>query len=186
MSLLDRPEPDIPRRLNLGCGVDKRADCLNVDANPAVAPDLLWDLDQRPFPLPRDHFEIIHANDVVEHLDDLVGFMTEVHALLAPDGRVIITTPHFSCANSFTDPTHRRHLSWFSFDYFTDDSPWSFYSKVRFDVAKRLLAFHTGRIDGLVARWANRHPALYERRFAWLFPAWFLLFELVARKDPAG
>lgn len=180
------PSTELPRRLNLGCGRDKKEDCWNVDANPAVEPDLLWDLDQRPFPLPRNHFETIYANDVVEHLADLVGFMAEVHALLAPGGRVVITTPHFSCSNSFTDPTHRRHLSWFSFDYFTDESPWSFYSQVRFDVAQRLLVFHTGRIDGLVARWANRHPALYERRFAWLFPAWFLLFELVARKDPPG
>lgn len=176
----------VPRQLNLGCGRDKKPDCMNVDANPTVEPDLLWNLEERPFPLPRHHFEIIYANDVVEHLEDLIGFMSEVHALLAPGGRVIITTPHFSCSNSFTDPTHRHHLSYFSFDYFTNDSPWSFYSEERFEIAERLIVFHNTRFSRFVARWANRHPALYERRFTWLYPAWFLIFELVALKDGSG
>ena len=57
-----------PRRLNLGCGLKKRPDCLNVDVRPAVEPDLVWDLEKRPYPLPRDHFERIWALDVVESL----------------------------------------------------------------------------------------------------------------------
>jgi hypothetical protein len=73
-------------------------------------------------------------------------------------------------------------LGYFSFDYFTDGSDWSFYSDVRFEIDRRLLVFHNGRLDQWVARLANRHPALYERRFAWIYPAWFLIFELVARK----
>lgn len=30
----------------------------------------------------------------------------------------------------------------------------------------------------LIWRIANRYPQAYERRWAWLFPAWFLSFEL--------
>lgn len=185
---MERPEADDPktlRQLNLGCGRDKRPDCLNVDFNPAVEPDLVWNLDRRPFPLARSGFDTIYVKDVVEHVEDLMGFMEEVHELLAPGGTVVITTPHFSCANAFTDPTHRRQLGYFSFDYFTDGSAWSFYSSFRFDIARRLLVFHNGVLDRVVARIANRHPAYYERRLAWLFPAWFLIFELVARKDGA-
>jgi hypothetical protein len=33
-----------------------------------------------------------------------------------------------------------------------------------------------------VSRLANRRPDLYEKRFAWLWPAWFLIFKL--RKLP--
>ncbi len=170
----------VPHRLNLGCGRDRKPGCLNVDVNPAVEPDLAWDLDRRPYPLPRNHFETIFANDVVEHLDDPMGFLTEVHDLLVPGGKVVITTPHFSCSNSYTDPTHRRHLGYFSFDYLTEESSLRFYTGVRFAITKRLLVFQNGRLDRCVAWWANRHPALYERRFAWLFPAWFLIFELSA------
>lgn len=179
---------DLPRRLNLGCGVKKRPDCWNVDLRDQVGPDLVWDLDRRPYPLPRNHFEHVYAFDVVEHLNDLQGFIEEVHGLLVPGGIVEITTPHFSCANSFTDPTHRHHLGYFSFDYFTDASPWNFYSGVRFEIAERILVFHNRRYDRLISRLANRHPAVYERRFAWMLPAWFLIFRLRAVKPgaPAG
>ncbi len=172
--------PGLPARLNLGCGRDRRADCLNVDVLAEVGPDLVLDLDRHPYPLPRRHFTHIYAKDVVEHLADVPRFMEEVHELLVPGGTLEITTPHFSCANSFTDPTHRRHLGLYSFDYFTGDHPWSYYSKARFELIERLLVFRNTPLDRLVAHFANRHPQLYERRFAWIFPAWFMIFQLRA------
>lgn len=174
----------LPTKLNLGCGKRRLADAWNVDRVASVEPDLVWNLDETPYPLPAGHFTHIYAHDVVEHLRDLVGFVEEAHRLLAPGGVLEITTPHFSCANSFTDPTHTRHLGYFSFDYFTDRSGWNFYSDVRFEIRKRILVFPTGRLSNLVARWANRHPERYEKRWAWIFPAWFLDFELVAIKPP--
>jgi SAM-dependent methyltransferase len=175
-------DSSLPRRLNLGCGLKKLPDCLNVDLRPAVDPDLAWDLEKRPYPLPRNHFEYIWALDVVEHLSNLQDFVEEAHALLAAGGILEITTPHFSSPNSYTDPTHRHHLGYFSFDYFTDASQWNFYSGVRFEIAERLLVFNNGWLDRRIANWANRHPELYERRFAWLWPAWFLIFKLRAVK----
>jgi SAM-dependent methyltransferase len=166
------------RRLNLGCGRNKRADCFNVDLRAAVEPDLVWDLERHPYPLPDGQFDSIHALDVVEHLVDVQGFVEEAHRLLAPGGVLEITTPHFSCANSFTDPTHRHHLGYFSFDYFTDRSGWNFYSAVRFEIAERILVFHSRLHDRLMARFANRYPEIYEQRLAWLLPAWFLIFKL--------
>ena len=177
---------ELPKGLNLGCGKVRRADCWNVDLVPALEPDLVWNLDHTPYPLPRGHFEHIYAHDVVEHLGDLKGFMEEVHALLAPGGIVELTTPHFSCANSFTDPTHRHHLGYFSFDYFTDDSAWNFYSPARFSVVERTLVFQHSLLNRFVAPWANRHAARYEQRWCWLFPAWFLIFKLKAEAAAGG
>jgi SAM-dependent methyltransferase len=170
----------LPRRLNLGCGLRKRPDCWNVDMR--GEPDLVWDLEQRPWPLPRDHFEHIYAFDVVEHVASIQDFVEEAHALLAPGGILEITTPHFSCSNSYTDPTHRHHLGYFSFDYFTDASQWSFYSPVRFEIAERILVFRQRLPDRLMSRFANRHPEVWEQRLAWLWPAWFLIFKLRAVK----
>lgn len=176
----------LPRELNLGCGRNQRAGALNVDVRESARPDLVWDLEKRPYPLPRNYFEHIWASDVVEHLADLQGFIEEVHALLAPGGTLEITTPHFSCSNSFTDPTHRHHLGYFSFDYFTDHSPWNFYSPVRFSIAARQIVFHPSRLNRLIAWAAHKRPDLYERRWAWIFPAWFLIFRLRAEKEPAA
>ena len=170
------------RRLNLGCGRDVRPDCVNVDSVASIGPDLIWDLDKAPYPLPSGHFERIFALDVVEHLADLRSFLEEAHRLLAPGGVIEITTPHFSCANSFTDPTHRRHLGYFSFDYFTDGGQHNHYSTARFRIKSRVIAFPAGRWIKFFALWANRHPARYEQRWAWVRPAWFLRFELEAIK----
>jgi SAM-dependent methyltransferase len=174
---------DLPKRLNLGCGRDRRAGCLNVDARAEVAPDLALDLDRRPYPLPRNYFEHIYAMDVVEHLTDVRAFMEEVHELLVPGGVIEISTPHYSCANSFTDPTHRQHLGYFAFDYFTAGHQLNFYTTARFAILERLLVFHNSLCDRLVARFARRHPAAYERRLAWIWPAWFMLFKLRAIKE---
>ena len=183
--MINLPDPP-PDRLNLGCGMKPIPDCLNVDWNPVVEPDIVWNLDERPYPLPRGHFRRIFARDVVEHLEDLPAFVTEVHSLLAPGGILEITTPHFSSANAFTDPTHRRQLGWSSFDYFTEESEWSFYTGVRFEIARRTLVFRHGPLNRVVARLANRYPAAYEHRWAWMFPAWFMIFELrrIASEKP--
>jgi predicted SAM-dependent methyltransferase len=170
------------RLLNLGCGLKRREHYLNVDVMSQVNPDLVWDLDQYPYPLPRSYFEQIHAGDVIEHLQNIPDFMREMHALLAPGGVIEITTPHFSCANSYTDPTHRHHLGYFSFDYFTDQHELSYYTDVRFEIVHRHIGFHNSFMNRFVRKLANLYPHQYEQRFTWIFPAWFLGFELRAIK----
>ena len=118
------------------------------------------------------------CKEVIEHLADIVRAMEELHRIGRPGARVHITTPHFSCANSFTDPTHRHHLGCFSFDYFTGGNQWGFYTTARFRAVRRRLHFY-GRYKNLHVSWlANRFPRFYEEHLAWMFPAWYLSFEL--------
>ena len=172
----------LPRELNLGCGLKRRGACLNVDRAAQVGPDLVWDLDRFPYPLPESHFLGVYAGDVVEHLENIPNFMAEVYRLLVPGGVVEITTPHFSCANSYTDPTHRHHLGYFSFDYFTVESELNFYSDARFEITERQIVFQQSFLNRGVRKLANRYPHAYEQRFAWMFPAWFMIFRLRALK----
>jgi SAM-dependent methyltransferase len=106
--------------------------------------------------------------------------MVELHRVLAPGGRLLVTTPHFSCANSWTDPTHRHHLGLFSFDYFIEGHPLHYYSDAKFRLVRRVLRFHGGLVDAVMRRLAARWPSFYEHRLAWIFPAWYLEFELEA------
>jgi len=172
------------RKLNLGCGRDLRPGYVNVDRSDAVGADLVWDLSSLPLPLEAESFDEILVLDVIEHLHEVVPFMEEVHRLLSSGGVVRITTPHFSSANTFTDPTHRQHLGYFSFDYFLADHPLSHYSRARFEIASRLLAFRNSFVNRFISWWANRYPFRYEQRWAWMFPAWFLDFRL--RKAATG
>jgi 2-polyprenyl-3-methyl-5-hydroxy-6-metoxy-1,4-benzoquinol methylase len=55
---------------------------------------------------------------VIEHVADVIRTMEELHRITRPGGIVFLVTPHYTDASSFTDPTHRRHLNSFSFEYF--------------------------------------------------------------------
>ncbi len=172
--------------LNLGSGNKPRLGALNVDVTDRTHPDVVHDLDVTPWPLPPGHFTEVHAYDVVEHLADVVRTMEEIHRVCAPRARVFITVPHFSSANSFTDPTHRHHFSARSMRYFTDEHELGFYSPARFRQKQALIVFQQSLTNKLVRLLANRFVVPYEERWAWVFPAWFLYFELETLQSAAS
>ena len=166
------------RVLNLGCGEKQLPNAVNVDITSSTAPDVVHNLNERPWPLPSEQFVEVLAHDVIEHLDDVVATMEEIHRVCRDGAIVRITLPHFSSANAFTDPTHRHYFGWFSFHYFTGEHQFSFYTDVRFRRRSSQIVFAPTLLNKLVWRLANRWPAAYEKRWAWIFPAWFLSFEL--------
>ena len=171
--------------LNLGCGRRRVEGAVNVDVTAETAPDVVHDLDVRPWPFPDDRFDEVLAHDVVEHLAETVATLEEIHRVCRHGARVKITVPHFSCANAFTDPTHRHYFGRFSFGYATEGHELSFYTRARFVERSCQIIFHPTVLNKLVWRLANRYPAEYERRWAWLFPAWFMSVELEVVKGGA-
>lgn len=147
---------------------------VRVDLRADTRPDVVLDLDRFPYPFRDDSFDLIDATDVLEHLEDVVRVMEEIHRIGRKGCQVSIATPHYSCANSFTDPTHRHHFGFFSFDYFTGENKWDFYTRVRFAKRSARVMFFPGLVNALIRRIAARWPELYERRLAWIFPAWFI------------
>jgi SAM-dependent methyltransferase len=168
--------------LNLGSGRKRLPDAINVDRTAATAPDVVHDLDVRPWPFEDNRFDEVLAFDVIEHLDNVVSVMEEVHRICRDGARIEITVPHFSSGNAFTDPTHRHFFSRYSFHYFEGSHEFGFYSEARFEVRRANLIFTPGLVNRLVSRLANRYPRAYERRWAWMFPAWFVSFELRVQK----
>lgn len=97
--------------IDIGCGSSKLPGSFGVDLHPYAGVDKVLNLDETPWDLPSSAFRSIHATHVIEHVDDLVAFMREIHRIARPDAEVVIATPHFSSFNSWADPTHRRHMS---------------------------------------------------------------------------
>ena len=174
------------KKLVLGSGRrDHGPSAVCLDRSPDVGADIVWDLDRYPYPLETQSFDVIECKDVIEHLHDIPATLAECHRILKPGGLLILTTPHFSSSNSYTDPTHRKHLSYFSFDYFTPTHGLNYYSAARFEILRRSLFFEGSWFrKKLLGHLANRFPKSYESRWAWLCPAWFLYFEL--RSLPAS
>ena len=131
---------------------------------------------------PANRFREVWCHDILEHLPDTVATMEEIHRVSRPGARIFVTTPHFSCANAFTDPTHCHQFGMFSFDFFTGSAVHPYYTDKRFTYVKRLLVFHPSHINALIRRVANRWPAFYERHLCWIQPAFFMSIELAVRK----
>lgn len=171
-----------PTSLNLGAGAAGHLPgAVRLDRARGTRPHVVADLDH-PLPFRDASFATVGAFDVVEHVADLVALFEEVHRVLRPGGRFVLTTPHYSSANAHADPTHRRSLGLRSFDYFTVGHPLAFYSHARFRKVAVTLHFKGALLGRLLFHLARRWPAWYEERLAWIFPAWFLYAELEAEK----
>lgn len=131
--------------LDVGCGLRKYPGAIGVDRNRASRADVLADLDRFPYPFRDNAFDEVRAVHVIEHVADVVRSIEEFHRLLKPGGRLYVVTPHYSDFSSFCDPTHRWHLTSFSFRYFgPDHGGFGYYSPARLreiSVRVRLLAF---------------------------------------------
>jgi SAM-dependent methyltransferase len=164
--------------LHLGSGQKYMAGAVNVDLTADTRPDVVHDLDVRPWPFPDSSFLEVHANDVIEHLAEVLPTIEEIHRICRPGAIVHLVVPHFSSDGAFTDPTHRHYFGARTFDYFTEGHPNAFYTRARFRVLQRQIIFRPTLVNKLVHRLANRYVAAYEERWTWMFPAWFISVRL--------
>lgn len=88
-------------KLNLGCGKRILGGYVNVDIVPGEGVDVVADLNKR-FPFPDDHAYFILATDFLEHVEDPIFCMKEIHRILKPGGIVEITIPYYNSANAYS------------------------------------------------------------------------------------
>ena len=128
----DHPDRGSLRILDVGCGINKYPGALGMDRHPASRADVLADLNHIPYPFADNSFDQLRAVHVIEHVEDVLRAMEEFHRLVRPGGRIHIETPHYTDFSSFCDPTHRWHLTSFSFRYFGEDhGGFGYYSSCR-------------------------------------------------------
>lgn len=146
-------ELQVPTVLHVGSGKNFQARWLNLDIDPRWRPDFVHDLAQ---PLPEhgqvtvptarfgeitlgdETFEEIVAQDVLEHIPDLVTAMTTMLRWLRTGGVLKAAVPYELSLGAWCDPTHVRAFNERSFDYYTK---WSWY------LGWRTHHFHLQRLD---------------------------------------
>lgn len=170
--------------LAIGSGkIAHRENVIRLDISNETGADVVWNLNITPYPFEDGEFDKIECYDVIEHVDNIPSVMQECFRVLKNDGVMYITTPHYSSPNSYIDPTHKFHLSIFSFGCFSDEHQYSYYSGARFKIDVKKIIFQGPYIRKmLLTKIANKFPKFYEDHLAWIFPAWFLYFELKAKK----
>lgn len=108
--------------------------------------DVACDLDVMPWEplraaMPAGGFDGIVAFDVVEHIEDTLGFVNECHALLKTGGILVMRGGAADNPAVFTDPTHKHFYTEDSMDFFDDRTNLgAYYGKFYADSLGRPLA----------------------------------------------
>ena len=116
------PVGEGPRRLHLGCGADVRPGWINLDSRPWPGVDIVADLDacrSRKLPLPADSIDEFMGNHILEHMNDPLALMEELHRIAKPGAKLVFRVPYGSSDDADQDPTHVRRYFMRSFYYFS-------------------------------------------------------------------
>ena len=169
-------------KLNLGCGHDKKKGYVNCDISKEVKPDKIIDLEKK-LPFKNNSVNEIIGKHVLEHIKNFVPLMHELHRICKNKAVIKIKTPFYSACEQFTDPTHIRFFTPFTFDYFKKGifSHEVGCKKDMFEVRKVNLNFSMGRtkkLNWIINPLINLNHRFYCRFFAWILPVAEIEYEL--------
>ena len=101
---------------------------LNLDMNPAVAPDLLCELGKDRIDLPDDSIDLVVALHVLEHVGvqgqvkEWFACWEELYRVMRPGARLNFECPYHTSVWAWADPTHVRPISEMTFLYLNQDA----------------------------------------------------------------
>src|SRR3989304_6582081 len=78
--------------LDVGCGQHKYPGAIGLDSNPKTAADVIHDLGGVPYPFPDNQVDEVIGTHVVEHVPDVMAFISERHRITKPGGRLTLLT----------------------------------------------------------------------------------------------
>jgi len=170
------------KKLNLGCGKDHKKGWINLDAHKLPGVDIVHDLNKFPYPFKENEFDFVHASMILEHLEDCIKVMEEIHRIMKNKGVLRIHVPFFPSMYSVIDPTHKSFFTYLTFDYFTPKHGLNYYSKARFRIKRKKIVFSWNRFLNLFSFFINLFPVFYSRYLSFIFPSNELFVEMEAIK----
>lgn len=184
--------------LDVGCGKNKEKDSIGIDKYSLPGVDIVCDLNHFPGPIEENYFDKVIFRHSINHLNNLLDVMNEVHRISKRDAEIIIIAPHFSSDNIFTDPTIKFFMGIRTMDFFTNaegelSKRFGYYSQSKFSIqSKKILFFkkdlHSRRDKLLNILFKpldfifNRIPRFYEKYLAFIIRANEINFVLKVHK----
>lgn len=118
---------DISKKLNLGCGRNILSDWINLDYIKLPGVDVVADLNrcaEIALPFEDNSIEEFFASHLIEHIENTLPLMQELHRIAKPEATAIFRCPYGSTDEAFEDPTHVRQYFINSFGYFSQPFYW--------------------------------------------------------------
>jgi 2-polyprenyl-3-methyl-5-hydroxy-6-metoxy-1,4-benzoquinol methylase len=115
-----------------------------------------------------EKFDVVLAGELIEHLDNLAGFLESATRHLNPGGLLVLTTPNAMCLTNFVyrlgsgkAPLNEEHVLWFD-----EDTLWQLLNRSGWHVVEQGFVEHDtpGRARALVA---GAVRAVLPPRLAW-------------------
>ena len=106
-------------KIDLASCTNKPDGYIGVDKQKLDGIDVVFDLDETPWPWPDNSVGVFRAHDALEHFKDPIKTMKEIYRCLAPYGWALIEVPSSDGRGAFQDPTHVSFWNENSFWYYT-------------------------------------------------------------------
>lgn len=106
------------KKLNVGCGLDKKEGWVNLDFDRNVNPDVVYDLSKiyggGKLPFKDNFFDYVYLSDVLEHFSEPLPLLRELWRVVKPYGKIEIKVPYGD--NVWINLDHKRFFLLGSFD----------------------------------------------------------------------
>jgi SAM-dependent methyltransferase len=195
--------PSGPKRVDLGCGRRQVPGTIGLDIDALPGVEIVADL-SRGLPFRDNSLDEVHAIHILEHFDNFIAIMEEIHRACRPNAMLHIKVPHASCSYvTWKDPTHRRGMLLSTFTYFDqtyfDGSAFRHYTSAHFRIERAKLKFtlegrHSVPRPRRIAEWIVHALANRDRRTQYLCERYWanivgieeVELHMRAIKDPAA
>ncbi len=174
------------KKLNMGCGNDILDWYLNRDIIKLPWVNKVYDFEKFPYPFKDNEFDEIYCSHVLEHMNDLWKVMEEFNRIGKKWCIIKVKVPYFASPNAWWDYTHKRTFNTNTFNYFHKDC---YYNTTNIIVKKYKIHYFSNNrylksdIKNIIPDFLiNLFPKIYERFFAYWFPASEIHFLLEIKK----
>ena len=104
------------KKLNLGCGEDYREGWVNLDSRKGIKTDVLWNIENYPYPFKANTFEQVLMSMILEHTVDPIKTLKEIVRICKNGAKLIVTAPHINSYAAHSDLQHKHYFTENMFD----------------------------------------------------------------------
>jgi len=97
-------------KIDVGCGLAKRAGFTGVDKIITVKPDIVADI-ECGLPIKSNSVSFLYSSHTMEHVVNFISLMEEIYRVCKPGAIVEIVVPYYASSGAHMDPTHVRFFT---------------------------------------------------------------------------
>ena len=171
-------------KINLGCGTSIKKGWINIDIIKRKGVNIVYDLEKtktKRLPFRNNNIDYIYAEDILEHITEIIPLMSELCRILKPGKKMVIKVPYETGTTMWECPEHKRCFGYGTFLYFVKNKRIHTFNINKFSGIQRKIIFPRGLhiFGGFFECIFNKIPLIYDGTcLKYLFPAEALIITM--------